>query len=693
MYVVLTVLCALPILVAMQVVRIHVQDGAKLRAQGEKQARTFATLPAVRGSIYDRNGRTLAVNTARHDLAIDPTFGNFSEVQDAFYSQLAEVTGHSRSKYRARVNGRPGSKYVSLERGLSERQRAIVDSWDYPFVILESSSDRRYNYETTLAHVLGHVNSDGTGAAGLELQYDTFLRGEDGKRERRRDAHGIARAVVGGGDVSPRHGESLVLTIDLVQQAILEEALADGMRASGARWAAAVAVDPRTGEVLAMANLPTYDPNHPADYPADARRNRSVTDQFEPGSTFKLVSAVTAVETKAVKLSDEIDTGNGYARFGNRELYDTHGYGVISYADVISLSSNIGIAKVAERVEARKMYEYARNLGFGQRTWIDLPGEVAGVLKKPDEWSGTTLASMSIGYEVGVTALQIANAYAAFANGGKLLQPYVVAERLDINGDVTWRAHPDSVRNAFKRKTAVALLEAFESVVIDGTAKKAHVEGIRIAGKTGTANKVFEGAYVRGRSRASFVGFFPADDPQVVLAIVMDEPASSIYGGDVSAPVFKRVVEGWLPMLEGVHPVRRPDLSEETAVPLEAITMPRVDGAPVAVARGLLRTAGIEVSVPSRIPDTAIVQDVELLRHDRDVQVAAVHPVAVADGDARERTDEKLMPDLTGLGARQAVYWLRANNIDVKVEGHGRVVSQTPRPGQKLTGEARLNCR
>lgn len=677
---VLTVMCGLPVVVAVQVLGIHVKDGARLREQGRQQAQTYTTLPAVRGAIYDATGRTLAVNTARHDLAVDPTFGDFSKHADEFYGKLAALTGRPGSGYRARVDQRRGSKYVALERSLTERQRSEVESWEYPFVIIETTFDRKYNYETTLAHVLGHVNVDGTGAAGLELQYDDHLRGTDGRRERRRDRHGVTRARVGGGDIAPEHGESLLLTIDLQQQAALEEALADGVAETGARWASAVAVDPRTGAVLAMANVPTYDPNRAAAFPADHRRNRAITDQIEPGSTFKLVSAIAALETRAARLTDEVDTGLGYAVFAGREMRDTHANGVITFAQAISLSSNIGVAKIAERIDEKRLYEYARNLGFGQRSWIDLPGEVSGVLKKPSSWSGTTRTSMSIGYEVTVTPLQLANAYAAFANGGRLLQPYVVAERRDINGDVVWRARPDSVRIAFRSRTAAELLEAFESVVTEGTAKQARVEGVRIAGKTGTANKVVDGHYVRGRSRASFVGFFPADDPQVVLAVMMDEPQTSIYGGDVSAPVFRRVVEAWLPTMKGVRVL--PELRAEDATPLEAYPVPDVDGAPVAVARGLLRTAGLEVALPSRATDAEIVDDVEVVRRRGDLQIAAV---TVA-------TDEKknVMPDLTGLGARQAVYWLQANNIDVKVEGHGRVVMQTPRAGQPLSGEARL---
>ncbi len=687
MYVVLTVLCALPVLVAIKVVGIHVTDGPSLREQGTEQSRSIHVLPAVRGNILDAKGRTLVANTSRHDLAVDPTFGNFEDHAEAFLQQLAAVTDQSVQDLARRLTrASHGSKYVSLARDLTELQRARIDSWDYPFVILHSTFDRKYNHRQTMAHVLGHVNADGTGAAGIELQYDKYLRGIDGSRERLRDMRGQTHAAVTGSFIPPRHGESLVTTIDLDLQAIVEEALADGVAQSDAKWGVAVAMDPRTGAILAMSNVPTYDPNRPGSFPESARRNRAVADQFEPGSTFKLVSAIAAVETRTAALTDEVDTGKGYWRFRGRELRDTHANGVVTLAKAIELSSNIGIAKFVDKLPEKKLYEYARNLGFGQRTYIDLPGEASGLLKKPQRWSGTSKESISIGYEVAVTPLQIASAYAAFANGGRLHQPYVVAERRDISGNVTWRARPDSVRSAFKRKTAEKLLSAFEAVVVDGTAKKARVSGVRIAGKTGTAKKIVGGKYATGVTRASFAGFFPADDPQVVLVVMIDEPQTAQHGGDVAAPVFKRIVEGWLPTLPELRdtPAAVVHLADTISAPL-----PSVDGAPLAVARGLLTTAGLAVAAPAKAADMQKVEAVEVRERSDDLRIAAVR----LDETAAD-PDEEVMPNLKGLGARQAVYWLQANNInDVKVEGRGRVVSQIPAPGHSLTGEVRLVCR
>ena len=508
MYVVLTLLTAAPILIVGQMLRIHLAEGAELRARGERQASSFVAIPAVRGAIFDRNGRTLAVNTARYDLALDPTIEGFQQVANSFFERLSKLTGTPAGTFRRRVRQRTSPQYVQLVRGISERQKEEVESWAIPGLILDPTFARRYNYGSAAAHVLGYVSPEGRGLDGLELQYDEVLRGTDGRQAVKRDRLGRIKAYVDGQVVEPKHGESLVLTIDLVRQTILEEELARGIQETGAKAGSAVALDPETGAILAMANVPTYDVNRPAGYPADARRNRAITDRLEPGSTFKLVTAVAAIEQDAVEMEDSVETGDGWVVLQGRTLRDTHAHGTIPFREVIAVSSNVGTAKIATRLDRGTFYQYARNLGFGQPTWVDLPGEVPGRLKRPSEWSGTSLTSMSIGYEVDVTPLQLATAYAALANRGLLVRPHIVAERRDVTNEITWSMRQDSVRRAFKAVTAEEILPAFEEVVLDGTAELARVEGLPIAGKTGTARKVSRGSYVPGAYRASFVGFF-----------------------------------------------------------------------------------------------------------------------------------------------------------------------------------------
>lgn len=635
MYSVLTLLSLLPLLVAGQVIWIYLTEGAELQARGERQARTTVEIPAMRGTILDRAGRALAINTARYDLALDPKVEGFDAKQDVFFEKLSALTGTSAAALRRRVNRRHSPQYVRLVRGLDASQAETVEAWSVPGLILSPRFARRYNYGRTAAHVLGHVSSDGTGIAGLEMTYDKYLKGTPGWRAVKRDRRGRIEAFVGGQVVAPQHGQNLVLTIDLVRQTILEDELQRGVAESGAAWGTAVAMNPHTGELLAMANVPTYNPNRPADFSVTARRNRAITDRIEPGSTFKLVGAAAAIEQDLVAMDDSIETGDGWAVFHGRTMKDTRAHGTISFADVIAVSSNVGMAKTVRELDPGVFYQYARNLGFGQPTWIDLPGEVGGVLKNPSTWSGTTLTSMSIGYEVAATPLQVLTAYAALANGGVLVQPYVVAERRSMTGETLWRHEPDSVRRALRRSTTRTLRPAFEQAVTSGTAETAHVEGLRIAGKTGTALRAVGGSYDPGYTRASFVGYFPADDPRVALIVVIGQPSSSIYGSAVAAPVFRRVARRWVSSFP--HLVRR-------------------------------------------------------LAEDRNQDRPAVAPLELPVSAVRIEAADGVMPSFEGRSARAAVHWLRTRGIEAHVRGHGRIVEQWPAPGAQLASRAVFRC-
>ena len=638
MYGVLTLLCLLPLLVGGRVLWVVLTDRAELQERGAQQAQSRVDIPAMRGAILDRDGRALAINTARYDLALDPTIDGFSEQQASFFDRLSALTGRSAAYYRRKVARRTSRQYVRLLRDLPEDQAETIEDWDVPGLILTPKFARRYNYGTTAAHVLGHVNTDGEGLAGLELKYDEHLTGTPGWRAVKRDRRGHIKAMVGGKVVEPKHGQNLKLTIDLVRQTILEDELQRGLNESGAEWGTAIAMDPHTGAILAMANTPTYNPNRAARYADAARRNRAITDRIEPGSTFKLVGAAAAIEQDIIEMTDSVETGDGWAVFHGRTMKDTHAYGTIPFWDVIAHSSNVGMAKTVRKIEPGIFYQYARNFGFGQPTWIDLPGEVGGVLKKPPTWSGTSLTSMAIGYEVAATPIQMLTAYAALANGGVLVQPHVVQSRQSMRGETQWQYEPDSIRRAIQHSTAETLKPAFRRVVTKGTAEAAYVDGLDVAGKTGTALKASGGSYQPDAARASFVGFFPAEKPAVAMIVVLGNPKTSIYGGAVAAPIFRRVARRWVS------------------------TFPRVTDY-VAEARAKEQQSTSENT-----------------------------PAAVASLTERTQAADGAMPDFTGLGARDAMAWLAQHDIDVKVRGHGTVVDQWPAAGETLAARAVLRC-
>ena len=692
LYGVLVVLLVLPLAVVGKMVHVYVADGSDLRERGEAQASSFVDLPAQRGAIYDRAGRALVVNTARYEVAVDPTVPGFAARQADLCELLGDLTGKGADHFERKIRDRASRQYVLLVRNLDEAGKEQIDLADIPGLLQKGSFARRYNYASTGSHVLGHVTSDLRGSAGLEMLFERDLAGEPGRQAVQRDRRGRVRAVVGGTRTEPRDGESLVLTIDLVRQAILEEELARGVQAAGASWGTAIAMDPRTGEILALANAPTYDPNRPGAFSNAARRNHAIVDRIEPGSTFKLVTAVAALENGTVTPQTSVETGNGSVTFSGRTMRDSKAHGTLSFGRALAVSSNVALAKTAVQMGRTPLYRTAQRLGFGQTTAIDLPGEVAGSLAKPDDWDRTTLSSMAIGYAVEATPLQMLTAYAALANGGVLVRPHVVKERVDADGDVVWTAPRDSLRRAFSAETATALLPHFEAAVASdgGTGNRAQVEGLRVAGKTGTARKVTAGSY-GGGYRASFAGMFPVEDPEVVLLVVLDSPTNGFYGGTVAAPIFGATARRWVGTFPSIAERMSPagEVSPRAAAPL-----PAVDGAPAVLAAARLHAEGFSARLPkgdawapAQLRRAAAG---DTLRLDKTVRLERAEVQTNEGGEPIRR-----MPDLRGRSARQAVAWLRSLGVTPRLRGAGTVRAQSVAPGAALpeTVELRATAR
>ena len=683
MYVVITLMALLPILVGLQVLRLSAIDGSDLREVVETQSSEYRDIPAIRGEIFDAVGRPLAVNIERVDMALDPTESGFGDVSAMFFDRLSHVSAVSEARLRSLVANRSSRQYVMLARDVQMSGAELEWFASVPGALPTGSTTRRYNHGTAAAHVLGATGTDG-GIEGLESQFDEILRGTDGRMLLQKDRRNRVKFMPGNEERPPVHGESLHLTIDLIQQSILEEELAKGVARANPNWAAAVALDPNTGAILAMANWPTFDPNRVGAYPLAARRNHVINDVIEPGSVIKVVPAAAAIEHDLVSLQDSIETGDGTLQEGRFRISDTHPNGTITFSDVIKVSSNVGTSIVARDMTDGMMYKYVRQFGFNQKTGIELPGEANTKVKRVERWSATDKSAMSRGYAMEATPLQIALAYAALANGGTLMKPYLVKERRDWDGYVTWQASPDSVRRVFSRATADTLKKAFETVVSEtGTADQAIVDGLRIAGKTGTARKSGPDGYIRGAYRATFVGFWPVENPQVVIAIVMDEPELSMYGGVVAAPVFKRVTERWMARMPQIAQyVEQEDVPAAKPAP---ITIPDVAGMPSPIAGRRLSALGLSASGDVRDYTKAVAT--QNVRAGEEVLQGV--PVRLASAIDSVRT----MPDLTGLSSREAVTWLAELGIEVDLDGHGSVTAQSPRKGAPLPGRARLTLR
>lgn len=577
LYVLLGLVMLLPVAISLQMARVGVIEGEGLRELWSSQAIESVPIPAERGAIYDRNGMLLASNRVRCQVAVDPKYpgGGYSvaggmrsedgvgnkglmgsaagrsdvvrerknERFGAIAQTLSSYTGVSEQVYLDRIRRAPErSRYVVLERSVSMLACDDLELLNDKSLIVEEQYKRRYHFGTLSAHMLGYVDHQMHGVTGLEAYYDAHLRGEDGVQQVRRDRANRIFAYVGAPRQSPRMGYSLQTTIDAHLQAVVEEELELGIERFRAASGSVIVMNPKTGEVLAMANAPTFNPNDPASADPQFRRNRAIADMIEPGSTFKLVTTLAAIEQGVVDPEEWFETPeSGRLMIRGQWMRDHDPLGSLRFRDAITKSSNIVFSEVAQRIEPETYYQYARNMGFGTATHIDLPNEKAGRLQKPYEWSGVTLPWMSIGYEVQTTPLQILQAYAALANGGKLMRPYIVKEVVDEHNRIVEKTTPSHVRDVAKQKTIDTLIPLFESVLSDsGTASWGAVEGLRIAGKTGTAQKYIDGRYTT-KYRASFAGFFPVDDPSYAILVLLDEPKVSYYGGYTSGAIFKEI--------------------------------------------------------------------------------------------------------------------------------------------------------
>ena len=544
-------LLLIPCVLAFQLVRINYFEGEELRLLWSKQAIDSIPIPAQRGNIYDANGTLLATNAANYLIALDPKVKDAhgksvsNEQINELSSVLAKETNNSASYFRKRISEAPSnSQYIVLAKNLSPISRDAIRELDIKGVIIEESFSRKYTFGSLAAHSLGFVNHNMDGKTGLEAYYDEDLKGENGVQQVRRDPRNQISAYIGAPKKLPENGRSIHTTIDSYIQAILEDELKKGVDKHLAEYGTGIIIDPKTGAIKALANYPTYDPNYPGSDENENRRNFAISDMVEPGSTFKLVTAIAAVEQNKVDFEEIFETPeSGEVVIHGLTLRDHDPLGNMTFQEVIQKSSNVATAEIAMRLKPQVFYQYARNLGFGSETNIDLSGEVAGILNKPYDWSMVSLPWMSHGYEILATPLQVAQAYAAFANEGLLMRPYLVDRIEDQNGNIVLDNKPVEIRRVARKKTLQKILPIFESVVTDsGTGEWAQIDGLRIAGKTGTAKKVYKGRY-SNKYLASFVGFFPAEDPKYVCLIMLNEPKTSGYGGFTAGPIFRETAK------------------------------------------------------------------------------------------------------------------------------------------------------
>ncbi len=537
---VLTILVyVLFILIAIRLVDLMVIKHKIMRRRAEIQYTQGEKIPVRRGNIYDRMGRELAVSLERRSIYCDPgRVKDPSRLADA----LTGLMGGRKNGFIKKISS-SDKRFVWLARRVDLDLAEKIQALDLDGVGMLPDTERFYPKGMLASHVIGFVYSDNRGAEGVEAVYDDYLRLESKRVVLLRDARG--NILYSGGSFDPFETKDIVLTIDEGLQGIVESELDRALKMWHPQAATAIMMNPYNGEVLALANRPAFDPNHPGKFRAERRRNRAITDLYEPGSTFKIVMAASALEEGVASLYSRVDCSEGFVEVGGRTIRDVHKLGKITLKEVLQKSSNVGAVKMTLKVGPERFYKYAKLFGFGERTGIDLTGEARGILKPPQRWSGTTIGAMAIGYEVMVTPLQVLRAYATIANGGFLVRPHVVKEVISHDG-VRLYGNGVSPRRILSTRTADAIREALKSVVTDdGTAPLASVDGNLVAGKTGTTRMLDKktGRYSRKDFISSFVGMVPADEPRFVIIVVIWKPKGKYYGGDVAAPVFRAIAE------------------------------------------------------------------------------------------------------------------------------------------------------
>jgi cell division protein FtsI (penicillin-binding protein 3) len=597
----------------------------------ERQHQRVVPLTPARGAIYDSNNAPMAISIEMDSCYAEPR--NMEDLGVAA-TRLAPLLGLSRDAVEKKLAS--SKNFVWLQRRITPEQVQRIKELDLEGVCFVKESKRFYPNAEMAGHVIGFTGMDPEGLEGIELKYDTTMLGNTGYLVTERDA--LGRDVAQKGQVIKRSskGHNVTLTIDKNIQYLAEKELEKAVVTSRAKGGMALVMEPQTGKILAMANYPFFNPNTYTKYGPGQSRNKLVADSFEPGSTFKVFLVAAALEEKVISPNDGFNCENGNYNIGGRTIHDTHRYGYLKVPDIIKYSSNIGAAKIGTRLGADRFYTYLRGFGFGEKSGIDLPGEASGYLRNKKSWYGVDLATISFGQGVSATAIQLASAMSAIANGGAVMKPYLVEKVTDENGNVFQHVTPQVRQQIISPETAKSVTRMMEGVAAaGGTGTNAAVDGYRVAGKTGTAQKAdpITHGYSVDKRTASFIGFIPADNPRLTILVVIDEPKTSPYGGVVAAPAFSAIAQQSLCYLK---------------VPPAAGSRPKPEKV-------------LEVKEPS-------------------VQAT----VASAEGGIVEGGEGVVMPNFRGMSMRQVLRSMEKRGLNVKLMGSGRATEQNPLPGKRI---------
>lgn len=666
------------VLLAFRLVWIQVVNSDEYQSKALDQRLRQLKVEPKRGIIYDRKGRELALSASSETVVAIPMEINNPELTAR---KLAHVLDMDYDYIYKRITRKASAVYVKrkLDQEIAERVREL----DLKGITFTEESKRFYPKGNLASHVLGFAGIDSQGLDGIELSYDKYLRGTPGKIRAERDAAG--RSIPEGVQeyLPPENGYNIYLTIDEVIQYIAERELERALQEYNISGGTVIVMDPRTGGILAMANRPDYDPNNFADYPQKYWRNSAISDSFEPGSTFKIITTAAALEEGVVNENDVfVDPGYIIVNGERISCWKAGGHGRQTFAEVVQNSCNPGFVQVGMRLGKEAFYNYITAFGFGEKTGIKLPGEAKGLLSDYDEIGPVELATISFGHGITLTPIQLTTAVAAVANDGMLLRPRLVKEIRSPEGKLIKEVKPFPVRQVISKETARRTLKLLERVVSDGTGVNAQIEGYRIGGKTGTAKHY--GAQIYD---SSFIGVVPVNDPRLVISVVLyDVTGFPYYGSQTAAPIFRNIALDVLRYLD--IPPQLPE-AEDKMSQLTEVVVPDLKEMDIFAAEDILRKSGLDVKLvgmESKVIDQVPLPGAKVLQ-------GTTVLLFTEEADQLEKKFYVAVPDLTGLTREEAEDLLTELGLILVPEGEGKIVEQEIEPGSRVPGGSKITVR
>ncbi len=655
---------------------IQIYKSSQFKEIARNQHYRDADIDYYRGNILDRKGNILATDLTYYSFAADP-----KSIKDKWKAAVifSKHFGKSRDHYLKLL--RKNKSFVWLQRKVPASKADKITEYGLKGIQRLTDYKRFYPNSYITGQITGFTDIDNKGIEGLELRYNDILAGQPGKKALKTDALGRKTVDFNYPIEEPVHGKSIMTTIDLDCQTIALEELSKGVERFNAKSGMVILMDPRSGEILALASAPTFDCNEPSKYKPENRRNRSVTDSFEPGSIFKLIPIAGAIEENLVSPDTEFFCENGHIMIGRHRFRDTKPHDTLTVKEIMEKSSNIGAYKIAQVLGSERYYKYMLDFGFSRKTGIELGGEAPGFVRKPSRWSRTSLSALSIGHEITVNSMQITAAYAAVANGGILMKPFLIKAVFDDMGKPIETYSPTPIKRVITRKTADILKTFFESVVEHGTGTEAKITGKTIAGKTGTAQKVdpVTKAFSQTDYMSSFIAFYPSKNPRLVGLVVLDTPKPNYYGGTVAAPILKRIINR-LSYIPG---------NEVLADEIDLVELNKSNRLTFwQKVQNLWKDSSDQES--NIMTDISPVNGVDMTSN----KIAKKsHFIDLKNKNSTKNEDKAnnnvqaktliTVPDVKGKPIRDAVKVLLALGLDFRIKGAGIVIDQFPSPGQK----------